>query len=149
MKPVISLHLIEPTFYELLSPQIVSPISSCVIDEDSKMDEETNSQHQFRLHRWAKKARKCLIHIKQNTESSQVIKFFWKEAIFLLKILICRVSMRILILFIACAIKRQWQYCLINRLSTGDPNSCPEILCVSVTILYWSYSEIICLNAYL
>jgi hypothetical protein len=50
MKPVISLHPIEPTFDELLSPRIVLPNSSCVTDDDEMTNDETNSQHQLELH---------------------------------------------------------------------------------------------------
>ncbi len=50
-KPVILLHPIQPATYELLSSPIVSPVGSCVTDEDGNMDDETNSQHQLELHR--------------------------------------------------------------------------------------------------
>ncbi len=128
MKPAILLHPTEPTFYELSSPLTVSLIGSCVTDEDGMMDDETNRQHQLELHRWVKDARKFLIHKKQNSGSSKVYKVLLKRSYISVKIPICRVSTRILILFIVCAVKRQWQYCLINRLSTGDVNSCPQIL---------------------
>jgi len=49
MKPVISLHPIDETLYELLSPRIVSPITSCLTDDDAKMDDETNIQYQLEL----------------------------------------------------------------------------------------------------
>jgi hypothetical protein len=51
MKPVILPRPNEPIFHELSSPLTVLPIGNCVIDEDGKMNDETNRQGQLELHR--------------------------------------------------------------------------------------------------